>query len=281
MPLFESRVVATVPVACDYYRLDFTWPKAAARPEPGQFITIRVADASAPLLRRPFGISGFVDADLAPARSNRAPSGSEPDVAARPTDAIASMIYWRRGEATRLLAGYSPGDRLDVMGPLGVGFPLPATDAVPVLVAGGVGIGPILFFANALAAAGSAPLLLIGARETAGLPEIDVDRRVQVRLATDDGSTGFAGNAVALLDQTIEVTAGELVVYLCGPDPMLRAGHECAERHGLRAWVSMEQTMGCAVGACMGCAVRVTGPARYARVCTEGPVFASTEIVWE
>jgi len=276
MPLFESQIVATVPVARDYYRLDFTWPADAPPPEPGQFITIRVADTSAPLLRRPFGVSGFAEGS-----GGAGPHTGGPVAAPRSSGPIASMIYWRRGEATRLLAGYEPGDRLDVMGPLGVGFPLPPPDAVPVLVAGGVGIGPILFFANALAAAGFAPLLLIGARETAALPAIDVDRRVQVRRATDDGSTGFAGNAIGLLDQTIEVTAGELVVYLCGPDPMLRAGHGCAGRHGLPAWVSMEQTMGCAVGACMGCAVRVNGPARYARVCTEGPVFASTEIVWE
>lgn len=261
MPLFETAIVANREVARDYFCIDFTWPDDAPRPQPGQFVTIRVADSPVPLLRRPFGVSAFTDSTSKPAQ--------------------ASMIYWRRGPATTMLAGFEPGDELAVMGPLGVGFPDPGDGAVPILVAGGVGIGPILYFANELAARGRAPIMLTGARTESGLPTVDVDARVQVRRATDDGTFGFHGTAIELLEQTIDITSGDLELYLCGPDPMLRAGHECAERHGIPAWVALEQTMGCAVGACMGCAVRVRGPEQYARVCTEGPVFRSTEIVWE
>jgi dihydroorotate dehydrogenase electron transfer subunit len=256
MPLFTSEIVANHEVARDYFQMDFSWDADVPPPTPGQFFTIRVADSAVPLLRRPFGISGF-------------------------GHGLASMIYWRRGPATRLLAGYEAGDTLTVMGPLGIGFPPPAREAVPVLVAGGVGIGPLLFFANELAAAGHSPTLLIGARTDAGQPQVSVDHRVQLRRATDDGSVGFHGTVVGLLEHTIEISSGSPELYLCGPNPMLKAGHEVALRHDLPAWVSMEQTMGCAVGACMGCAVRVHGPEQYARVCTEGPVFRSTEIVWE
>jgi len=191
------------------------------------------------------------------------------------------MIYWRRGVGTRILSGYEADDTMSVMGALGVGFPEPAPEAVPLLVAGGVGIGPVLYFANTLAASGRHPVLLMGARTRAYLPAMTTHPQVQLRVATDDGSEGFAGTVIDLLRRTISVTAGSLELYLCGPDPMLRAGHYAAVEHDIPAWVSMEQTMGCAVGACMGCAVRVTGPEQYARVCTEGPVFRSTEIVWE
>lgn len=266
MPLFDGRVIANYDVANDYYQMDFSWPLTVRAPAPGQFFTVRVAETATPLLRRPFGISGFVPAEAHPA------DGPE---------SVASMIYWRRGPATALLAGLEPGDTMGVMGPLGVGFPAPAHASVPVLIAGGVGVGPILFFANTLAAAGHSPVLLLGARTASSLPRVNVHHHLQIRRATDDGSIGYHGTVVDLLEQTIGVVSGRLELYCCGPEAMLRSAHECAERHGLPAWVSMEQTMGCAVGACMGCAVRVHGPDRYARVCTEGPVFRSTEIVWE
>ena len=259
MPLFESRIIGNTEVARDYMQMDFSWPEHVASPEPGQFLTVRAGAGPVPLLRRPFGVSAF--------RSG--------------PDAAASMIYWRRGTGTRILSGYEPGDSMSVMAPLGVGFPAPSQGTVPLLVAGGVGIGPILYFANTLAGSGFHPVLLLGARTKAYLPTMAIHPAVQLRLATDDGSEGFSGTAIDLLRRTIGVTAGTLELYLCGPDPMLRAGHYVALEHNIPTWVSMEQTMGCAVGACMGCAVRVTGPDQYARVCTEGPVFRSTEIVWE
>ena len=266
MPLFDGRVLANTEIASDYYQMDFSWPTDVRAPSPGQFLTVRVSRTAVPLLRRPFGISGFIPAESHPAD---------------PPEAIASMIYWRRGPATALLAGLEPGDTLGVMGPLGVGFPAPEPFSVPILIAGGVGVGPILFLANTLAAAGYAPLLLLGARTASSMPRVNAHHHVQVRRSTDDGSLGFRGTAIDLLEQTIGVVSGRLEIFCCGPEAMLRAAHECAVRHGLPAWVAMEQTMGCGVGACMACAVRVNRPERYARVCTEGPVFRSTEIVWE
>ncbi len=257
MPLFTSRIVANQEIARDYYQLDFSWPESLGEPDPGQFFTVRVNPGPVPLLRRPFGFSGLRN------------------------DGVASTIYWRRGPATRTIASFQPGDEMDILAPLGNGFPAPAPGAVPVLLAGGVGIGPILYLANRLAHCSPAPLLLVGARSRENLPELDLDSRVQLRVATDDGSKGFHGTVVALAKQTIDITAGTVELYLCGPLPMLCAGHTLAAGRGLAAWVAMEQMMGCAVGACMGCAVPVHGEHAYARVCTEGPVFASDEIVWE
>lgn len=258
MPLFKASVLSNVDVAPDYLQMDFSWPEGVRPPVPGEFLTIRVTRGPSPLLRRPFGISAYT-----------------------PSRGIASMIYWRRGPATRILAGYESGDMLDVMAPLGVGFTPPPKGTAAVLVAGGIGVGPILFFANELARAGREVAMLIGARSANRIPQIDIHGDVKVHRASDDGSIGFHGTAIELLETILVGSPGPRAVYLCGPNPMLKAGHECALRHGLTAWVSMEQTMGCGVGACMGCAVRVHGPEEYARVCTEGPVFRSTEIVWE
>ena len=99
MPLFDSRVVANFDVANDYYQMDFEWPRDVPPPMPGQFFTVRVKDSVVPLLRRPFGVSGF----------DPGTDGGSP--------AVASMIYWRRGPGTVLLAGYDPGDIIGAMGP--------------------------------------------------------------------------------------------------------------------------------------------------------------------
>lgn len=257
MPLYSARVLGNREIARDYFQLDFEWPQAYPTPAPGQFFTIRVDPGPVPLLRRPFGFSTVS------------------------ADGRASTIYWRRGQATRAIAALQDGDVLDVLAPLGRGFPLPSSDSLPVLVAGGVGVGPILYLANALSAHSPAPLLVVGARSAVSLPEIDIDPRVEVHLATDDGSHGYHGTAVALAQELIEQRSEHAELFLCGPHPMLAAGHRLAEEFSLTAWVAMEQMMGCAVGACMGCAIPVHGEAEYARVCTEGPVFRTTKIAWE
>lgn len=268
MPLFDGVVLAQREIAREYFELDFSWPAHVAAPLPGEFVTVRVSEAPVPLLRRPFGVSAF----------SRAPTGN----------GTATMIYWRRGPATRLLAGFSKGDELQVMGPLGRGFPSPKPGHRPVLVAGGVGIGPILFLANELARSTDYktpdPLMLVGARSESGLPRVETHKRVMIRVCTDDGSSGHHGTTVDMLEEALKDESVPQEIYLCGPHGMLRAGHEVALRNDVTAWVSMEQTMGCAVGACMGCVVRMNSspgaPDRYDRVCTEGPVFASTEIAW-
>ena len=254
-------------IAKDYYELLFAWPEGLEPPRPGQFLTIRIADTAMPLLRRPFAVSGY------DSRSK-----------------TAGIIYQRVGPATRMLAAADAGDMLDMLIPLGNWFPEPEPDATPVLVAGGIGMGPIFFFAQMLRSAGRRspeqraenrePVLVLGARNVAYLPTEDVLEGLEPVICTDDGSRGFAGTVVDYLKSAGVGKEAEAVLYACGPNPMLEALAAFAAERKLPLWVSMEQTMGCAVGACMGCAIPVHGPARYARVCTEGPVFDAKEIVW-
>ncbi|MFP4331214.1 MAG: dihydroorotate dehydrogenase electron transfer subunit [Spirochaetaceae bacterium] len=257
MEQLRALVIENRSIASGYWELRFSWDSSAA-PLPGQFVTVRIAERPAPLLRRPFAISSF-----------------------DPERREAGIIYQERGGGTRELAGYHQGDRLDLLAPLGHPFPQPPAGTQPVLVAGGVGMGPILFLADALAASGQPGTLVLGAASRAQLPQIELPPQLRYLPCTEDGSAGFAGTSV---DQVVELLDSEesrdRVIYTCGPEAMMKRLTELAVARGITIWVSMEQTMGCAVGACLGCAVRVIGEEPYARVCTEGPVFDGRTILW-
>lgn len=252
-----TSVLENRPVAQDYYELRLAWPSWAPAPQPGQFLTVRTVDGPVPLLRRPFAFSGFDRADSS-----------------------ASIIYQRRGHATTLMTAKRPFDPFDILAPLGNGFPDPTSGRRPILIAGGIGMGPMLFLAERLAQSPSPGLLIIGARSAQYLPRVVLSRSVQTILCTDDGSAGRKGSAIEVAREEVRQEGCAPELYLCGPHGMLAAGHALAEELDALAWVAMEQTMGCAVGACMGCVVRVHGGEEYARVCMEGPVFDSRTVVW-
>jgi dihydroorotate dehydrogenase electron transfer subunit len=100
-------------------------------------------------------------------------------------------------------------------------------------------------------------------------------------ICTDDGSVGFKGTVIDCLEQLIDPDPLKTELYACGPIPMLKAAAGYASGRNIRCWVSMEQIMGCAMGACMGCVIKTVKSPGYARVCLEGPVFDSAEILWE
>jgi dihydroorotate dehydrogenase electron transfer subunit len=262
MELSTSTITALRPVARGCYELEAHWHAAA--PIPGQFLTLRTGDATDPLLRRPFAFSGYLPA-----------AGS-----ARPIDLI-RIIFERRGRATLTLSAMTPGDEIDLLGPLGRPFPPPSGDRIAILVAGGIGIGPILFLAGSLAADHTDFRCVIGARDAAGLPLEPIRPiRSNAVICTDDGSEGVAGTVIDGLETIPEEVLSRGEFYACGPKPMMAAVARFAALRDARCWVSMEQVMGCGVGACMGCAIRVVDPDGYERVCTEGPVFDASRIVW-
>jgi len=181
-----------------------------------------------------------------------------------------------------------PGDPVDAMGPLGRAFELRTAAPRTLLVGGGLGIAPLLGLAESLRSAGyTGPIeALLGVRSRGdvfgprlreGLEDLDW------RLATDDGSEGFRGNVVQLLETRVRELPRDLAVYAAGPEPMLvGAARTCLER-GLDLQVSMEAHMGCGVGACRACGIvpwrdesRING-----RVCREGPVFEARDVLWE
>lgn len=247
---FSSVILLNEPIARDFYRMRFTLPEEAT-PRPGQFLSLKDEKPTGTLLRRPFA---FSDAG----------------------DGFGEIIYQIRGQTTQSLCRRQPGDRITVLLPCGNGFPTAAADGrLPVLIAGGVGLGPVLFLYRTLKADGKNPLLIAGFRTAAFIPHAVLP--AESIICTDDGSFGFHGNTAAALRQ--QTANSKAVLFSCGPTPMMKAVSAFAEEASFDSYVSLEAMMGCSLGACMGCVVPVKSGG-YRRVCKEGPVFNAGEILW-
>lgn len=219
----------------------------------GQFLMVRGAEwGDAPLLPRPMSLLT---------------SGSSP-----------SILIKVVGEGTLRMARAQPGEPFALLGPLGVPWREPAVDRRPILVAGGVGVAPLIFLARELASRGARPLSLYGGRSAHDLPLADELARVsELELATEDGSRGQRGRVTALLERRLTDSAQ---VYTCGPDRMMARVAELCEKSGVPCEASLETPMACGYGVCLGCAVpRRSGGYLYA--CTEGPCVDAGRINWQ
>ena len=195
------------------------------------------------------------------------------------------------GRGTRALHQSREGDEIVTIGPLGLGWPDWQVNAGPKwFVAGGIGSAPFLMgIEQALAAGVPAEHItfVYGGRTQGFLYDLVLfsDLGVRVIAATDDGSAGFHGNVVQACDHLIasDGRPDRVQVFTCGPDPMMKAVVDFADRQGFDSWVSLETYMGCGVGICNGCAVGTTPDGELnawpvAKCCTDGPVFRSSDI---
>jgi dihydroorotate dehydrogenase electron transfer subunit len=241
---------------------------------PGQFAMVRSAAwGQAPLLPRPMSLLT---------------AGDRPSI-------LVKVV----GEGTRRLAHASSGEPFDLLLPLGLPFGPCPDGRRPVLVAGGVGVAPLLFLARDLAAKdghGVRPLALYGARTAADLPlAADLEATAELRVATEDGGRGVRGRVTVLLEAALDdlAAAGQDVkIYTCGPEAMMAAVAAVAAVRGLPCEVSLETPMACGYGVCLGCpvprapraGVSVTegggGPPGYLYACTEGPCVDAAAIDW-
>lgn len=265
----EAPVVSNTRLSSEYNVLALDAPAIAGAARPGQFVMVKAAEGTDPLLRRPFSIFEVVrDGD------------------GRPT--AITLLNKRVGRATSLLYEIQPGRRLACLGPLGRSFDLVAPPVEAWLVAGGVGLAPFASLASELTARGVATTLFYGARRATELFALEHFERLGVALvlATEDGSRGHRGLVSEPLAQALDERPGEspVAVYACGPTPMMRVVAALARRAGCRTHVSLEPMMGCGLGGCYGCAVlvrRAAQPPHFVRACLEGPVFDASEVVWE
>jgi len=193
----------------------------------------------------------------------------------------------RIGVTTGLMHDAVPGDVVDCLGPLGNAFDLVEPPAEAWLVAGGVGLAPFATMVEALHARGTATTLFYGARSDQELFHLDFFEQLGVTMvvATEDGSRGERGRVTVPLERWLQSrTAGSAMIYACGPEPMLAAVASVAARHAQPCEVSVERTMGCGLGGCYSCVIKVKhadGPAHFVRSCINGPVFDGAEIVWD
>ncbi len=256
MKTVTTTVVVNRQISPDFFLLSFQWKKEWGEPKPGNFLELKVADTTAPLLRRPFAFAGY-DAE----------------------NEIAEMIYQIRGTSTELLSSKKEGDEIKIIGPLGNTFTIPKSKKI-FAVAGGVGLGPILFAAKNAQKEGKNVSFITGFRSAEMVPERSLLDGIDATLCTDDGSEGFKGNVVQYLSTLPESELSDSLIWSCGPLPMLKACHTFAEEKDIACEVSMEELMACGIGACMGCVCETKTEAGLARVCKEGPIFDSKEIKW-
>lgn len=265
-------------LAKDTYRLRILCPELATTSLPGQFFMIRPPGPSGILLGRPFALFDTVVA------TNGDPIGID----------IGFLVV---GKATSWLSTLEEGDQVEVWGPLGNGFPAPATKHL-LMVAGGIGQTPFLAVtreALRLRRYGSPPRdvvrsptslkLLYGVRSEdylAGLADFRATG-VGVGVATDDGSQGHHGYVTDLLKKELESETPPTMIYTCGPEPMMKAVARLAKAHEVQCLASLETPMACGFGACFSCVTEVNTPEGwdYRRVCVEGPVFDTSLLHWD
>ena len=261
----ETKIVSHEPAGPGYRFLVVSAPKLAAALVPGQFVHVKVPGLEASALRRPFSV---FDAD--------------------PDAGTVTVMYKVVGRGTEALARELPGATVNVLGPLGYGFPLTCS-GVPLLVGGGYGVAPLHFLAKRQVAAGLKPVLFVGGRTKDDLLALDrfAAMGVEVCTATNDGSAGVKGFVTEPLDDRLIALCERkenFELFTCGPDGLLKAVAQRAVGAGKPGWISMDRHMICGVGACFACIQKIRlpdGEVYNARCCVNGPVFVAKDIVWE
>lgn len=230
----------------------------AEEAKPGQFIGIYPEDKST-LLPRPISICE-VDKEKGRLR----------------------IVYRTAGKGTTEFSRYHTGEKVEILGMLGNGFPLEKAEGKKCfLMGGGIGIPPMLQLAKELHALGNCEVNIIAGYRDANLfLDKDLEKYGKLYVATEDGSVGTKGNVLNAIEEN-NLKAD--VIFACGPMPMLRAIKQYAEANQMEAYISLEERMACGVGACLGCVCKTTHKDAHshvnnARICTDGPVFDAKEV---
>ncbi len=260
--LFTGRIIRTQRLSPSSHLVVFERPRGFPDAAPGQFVSLRITSTITPLLRRPFSIMDLTETEL-------------------------HFLVKIVGKGSDILAHAPCGTEMDITGPLGgMIFPSPGRkDAV--FVAGGTGLAPMIFAARTWKRDGSlgrADLVYGADCEDELLVSLCEEDFTAVHAATIDGSCGFEGDAVALLEKLVEAgEAGGGILYSCGPEGMVRAMERKAASGFRRHLTSLESVMACGVGACRGCTVPVItdGETALRAICSDGTVFDASEIDWE
>ncbi|MGE3166665.1 MAG: dihydroorotate dehydrogenase electron transfer subunit [Planctomycetota bacterium] len=258
-------VIQNVDLGEGWRHLEVDAPELAPRCRAGQFVQVRVGEGDDPLVRRPFSVY-----DVGPA----------PGAQARRL----SVLYQVVGPGTRWMARLSPGDPVDLLGPLGNPFPqfdLPP-DGRLILIGGGIGVAPLFFYCRELLAErrGLDVHVLIGARRRSLLVSEPRFREhgFPLAVATNDGSSGHHGTVIELLEAVTRGLEPRQVAGVgCGPHAMNMALREFAVRRDFDLWIALDNYMPCGFGACFGCVIPSPGGG-YRRVCVDGPAFPAREI---
>ena len=248
-----AKVVSQQALTDDIFSMWIQADEIAGAAVPGQFISVYTKDTGK-LLPRPISLCQ-VDKEKGQLR----------------------IVYRVVGAGTSQFSGYQAGDDIEIMGPLGNGFPLERAAGKKVfLIGGGIGIPPMLELARQLDCEKQA---VLGYRDVLFLND-EFEKFSDVYVATEDGSAGTKGN---VLDAIRENGLKADVIFACGPTPMLRALKAYAEEHEIECWLSLEEKMACGIGACLACVCQSKEVDEHShvhnkRICKDGPVFLAEDI---
>ena len=258
-----AEVNLSASVACEEILADgiySMWIDAepvASQAKAGQFVSVYSKDG-AKLLPRPISLCG-IDKEKGELR----------------------LVYRVAGAGTKEFSALTAGDTIDVLGPLGNGFPL-LEGKKAFLIGGGIGIPPILELAKALNKVNGGEMVqsVIGYRDSHMFLKEEFEAYGSVTVATEDGSVGTKGN---VLDAIRENDLKADVIYACGPTPMLRALKAYSQEKGILCYLSLEEKMACGIGACLACTCQTKDVDEHSqvhnkRICKDGPVFLAEDI---
>lgn len=255
---FPAEIISNISINESFRLLTIAPFSKISEPAAGQFYMLQASSGSDPLLKRPFSIYGFEKGRL-------------------------QFLFRIRGKGTFFLSNSKNGDILNVIGPLGNGYPPPHAEFI--VIAGGVGIASLMALLRQFK---NRAFLFYGARIKSELVMLDeaLSLSKEAHISTNDGSLGHTGLVTELFTDFINLNPiyKTFPVYCCGSHPMLKAIQEIVFRYNLNCYASIEERMACGSGACLGCVVKVKNENNefsYKRVCKEGPVFKLSDIMWE
>jgi dihydroorotate dehydrogenase electron transfer subunit len=270
-----AEILSNRNISGKYYEIELCCPELTVEVKPGQFFMLRVRDGYDPYLRRPFSVYRMGHRKGTP---------------------VASLLYKVVGYGTRMMSEIERGEKVDLMGPLGNGFGIPSRMKTALLVAGGIGLPPVLFLAEAMRRRlkGKREIIFFyGGQSKADIVGLDRIQKssTEAKICTEDGSLGSRMLVTGPLEEYLqsgERTKAEresAMIFACGPKGMLKAVSSIAKRYDVSCQLSLESYMACGFGACLGCVVRVRSKERdgiaHERVCKEGPIFDAERIIWD
>lgn len=247
-----APIISNDEILPDTHLLWLQAPEIAKVAQPGQFVMVRCGNSPDLLLRRPFSI-------------HRVTHGGQ-----------IALLFSIVGRGTEWLSQCQKGDSLDLLGPSGQGFSLPSASRRLLLVAGGIGIAPLVFLAEKGLNQGGSVTLLMGASNASLLyPRSLLPPSIDLVTATEDGSEGRRGMVTELISDFINQADQ---VFACGPASMYQsmAAQSCLK--GRPVQISLEVRMGCGLGACYSCTIKTKKGLQ--QVCRDGPIFELADILW-
>ena len=252
-----AELVKKEKIIVGIYKFSVKAPEISDVAKAGQFLEIKVSKTGEPFLRRPISIYN-IDKE----------------------NGVVEFIIQIKGKGTELLSEMEEGEKIDIMGPLGYGaFEIKEYNKVAI-IGGGIGTYPLHELAKELK--GKADVTVYMGFRNKELVTLEKEFEAvsdKLVITTDDGSYKEKGFAINFLKEDCKTEKPD-IIFACGPLPMLKAIKEFAEEENILCQISLEERMGCGIGACLGCAVKVVSgkEPRYGHVCKEGPVFYATDV---